>query len=114
MPMRFFVRLFGVAIQAAIVCGVTFGAVEIIAWLGYEPSYTDAPRFYQAVGLFVGIPGLLVILHGVATLIVEYESEAARVEPTLLEPLNDSIPPLGDDGGFRLIEDIRRDRLPPG
>lgn len=104
------------ALQLGVFCAATFGAEEIVSWLGFDASYTDRPQFLRLLGLFFGAPALVWFVAGVARFQIELEdkrSEAARIEALLSEPVNDSLPPLGSDSRPRLTHDRGWDRLPP-
>ena len=106
------------ALQIGVVCAATFGAEQVIAWLGFEASYTDRPVVLRWMAFFFGFPALFWVMGSLARFQVELEMareererelEASRVDPVSLEPFDDlaAISPRRDSRS-RLVEDRRR------
>jgi hypothetical protein len=114
-PIMVVTQLGWMAFQIGVACAATFGAEQVIAWLGFEASYTDRPMFLRFLNLFVGIPALIWVMAGIMKFQVELEmareerSEAGRVNTLFNEALDDEVTrDIGRDSRPRISERIRR------
>lgn len=90
--------------------------IQVIAWMGYVPSYEDTPLFYKQVGIPIFIPTSIYVVYCYYEFQIELEekrleidSQPARIEPVFTQSLDNGVSTLDGDSRARLIEDIRRD-----
>lgn len=106
-------QLAWMAFQVGVVCAATFGAEQVIAWLGYEASYVDRPQFLNWLAFFFGFPALMWVMGGIFAFQIDLEDalEARRVDAVSRKSLDDlgAIRPLSDSSP-RLIDRIGRRR----
>jgi hypothetical protein len=116
-PMFIVTQLAWMAFQIGIACAATFGAEQVISWLGFDASYTDRPQFLKWLGFFFGIPALIGVMGTIMGMQIELDAmreaddglQAGNVDAVSFEPFDDfdAISPPRN-GGTRLIDDGRR------
>lgn len=120
-PMVIFTQVAWIAFQFGVLAasGTAIGYAAMA--LGFEPSYSDGPKFWMAcfgAATFLVLIPVMVAINEIregdemAKEFLDEYLKSARIEPEPLEFPDDGLTPLSRDSGLSFLEDIRRDRLP--
>lgn len=95
-PMWIISRVFSVAVSIGISMLAFECVIQVIAWMGYVPSYEDTPLFYKQVGIPIFIPTSIYVVYCYYEFQIELEekrleidSQPARIEPVFTQSLED-------------------------